>query len=522
MKKTLLFLLCFSASAALLAQHQNIQISSDFNPNEPSICLDPKNPARLVAGANLSNVYFSSDTGRSWTSNLLSSTHGVWGDPVVSADNNGDFLFLHLSNPASGGSWIDRIVCQKSSDGGQTWSDGTYTGLNGAKNQDKHWIAIDPSTNRYYVTWTEFDAYDSQNPTDSTRILFSRSTDAGATWSAPQRINAVSGDCRDSDATVEGAVPCVGPNGELYVAWAGPAGLVFDRSLDKGTTWLNADIKIDNFPGGWDYTVGGLYRCNGLPVTACDRSNGPHKGTIYVNWTDQRNGPDDTDVWLSKSQDGGQTWSPATRVNNDPPGRQQFLTWMTVDQSNGWLWFVFYDRRQYPDDRTDVYMAVSRDGGQTFQNFKVSEEPFIPTTSQFMGDYNNICAHQNIVRPMWTRMDGVNTSVWTALVDTAFLNTTSTKGGNQDAAIDLQANYPNPAASDIWVPFKIRRTSKVTMQITNTESQVLHTVFENKTFEYGKYTEHVPLQQLHLPAGQYWIILSAEGKVIAKKMVVQP
>ena len=109
-------------------------------------------------------------------------------------------------------------------------------GLNGSKAQDKAWIAVDPQTNNLYVTWTEFDYYGSNLSTDSSNIMFSRSLDAGASWSQAKRINKKAGYCIDSDNTVEGAVPAVGPNGEIYVAWAGPDGLVFDRSLDSGNT----------------------------------------------------------------------------------------------------------------------------------------------------------------------------------------------------------------------------------------------------------------------------------------------
>jgi hypothetical protein len=76
-------------------------------------------------------------------------------------------------------------------------------------------------------------------------------------------------------------------------------------------------------PGGGDYAVLGIYRANGLPVTA---SAGPYRGSIYVNWTDQRNGPTDTDVWLTRCDDGGQNWSAPIRVNDDAPGRHQFFT----------------------------------------------------------------------------------------------------------------------------------------------------------------------------------------------------
>ncbi len=159
-----------------------------------------------------------------------------------------------------------------------------------------------------YMTWTEFDDYGSSNPNDSSRIRFSRSTDRGLNWTNAITISDVSGDCIDEDNTVEGAVPCVGPNGELYVSWAGPLGLMFDKSTDAGNTW-GTDTFVSDIPGGWDYSVTGIYRANGLPITACDTSQSPYRGNIYINWSDQRNGTGNTDIFLSKSTDGGNTWS---------------------------------------------------------------------------------------------------------------------------------------------------------------------------------------------------------------------
>src|SRR3989441_12080013 len=91
------------------------------------------------------------------------------------------------------------------------------------------------------------------------------------------------GDSRDSDDTVEGAVPAVGPNGEVYLVWAGPLGLVFKKSLDGGLSFFK-DKVIDQMPGGWDFSMEGLDRANGMPVTGVDFSNGKNKGTLYVNW----------------------------------------------------------------------------------------------------------------------------------------------------------------------------------------------------------------------------------------------
>ena len=135
---------------------------------------------------------------------------------------------------------------------------------------------------RIFITWTQFDEYDSKKVGDSSVILFSKSGDAGYSWSQPTRISKIAGDCLDGDETVEGATPAVGPNGEIYVAWAGPEGLVFNKSLDRGATWLNSEIRIDSFPTGWDMSIPGIMRANGLPILKCDLSGGPNHGTIYV------------------------------------------------------------------------------------------------------------------------------------------------------------------------------------------------------------------------------------------------
>src|SRR5207237_1851878 len=178
-----------------------------------------------------------------------------------------------------------------------------------------------------YSAWARFDVYGSSDPDCHSQIYFSRSTDAGKTCSMPFRISDGAGDCRDSDNTVEGAVPAVGPNGEVYVAWAGPLGLVFKKSVDGGLTF-SKDKVIGQMPGGWDFSVAGLDRANGMPVTGVDTSDGPNKGALYVNWIDARNG--DPDVFVASSRDGGESWSAPVRVNNDPVkhGKAQFFTWL--------------------------------------------------------------------------------------------------------------------------------------------------------------------------------------------------
>jgi hypothetical protein len=408
----------------LSAQPVNILIDqglpgSQFGPCEPSVAINPRNTMQMAAGAILDRYYWSDDGGQRWQRDTLRSTFGVYGDPVMVADTNGHFYYAHLSDPDHMG-WaspklLDRIVIQKSIDGGRTYDNGTYVGLRAPKDQDKQWLHVDPKTNTIYCTWTEFDRYNSSDPTDKSRILFSKRHAETPEWSEPIAINQFEGDCADEDYTTEGAVPASGPEGQVYVAWAWNNRIWFDRSADGGKTWLNKDVVVARQPGGWHFDIPGIQRCNGMPVLVCDRSDGPNRGNLYVNWTDQRRGENDTDVWLARSTNGGKTWSKPLRVNNDPPGKHQFLTWMAIDQTTGYLYIVFYDRRAYDDLRTDVYLAVSKDGGKTFSNEQISEQPFTPSRYVFFGDYNHISAHNGVIRPIWTRLDNGILSIWTAL-----------------------------------------------------------------------------------------------------------
>lgn len=390
-----------------------------LGPCEPSICIDPSNPKIVVAGSVLNSVYYSKNGGKRWKKKTLTSSYGVFGDPVIGADMHGKFYYLHLSDPSGKGwsdpSLLDRIVIQQSDNGGKTWNDGNFMGLDSPKDQDKQWWTINPQSGDMYTTWTEFDLYNSNLPTDKSRIVFSKSTDGGVQWSEPITISDREGDCLDGDQTTEGAVPAVGPNGEIYVSWAYDNKLWFDRSLDGGTTWLNKDVFVAEQPGGWTFDIPGLGRANGLPFTVTDCSNGPNRGTIYVNWCDERNG--NKDVWVAASSDLGSTWSDPVRVNDDEGTADQFFTAMDVDQSTGYLYCVFYDRRHQTKNSTDVFLAVSKDGGKTWENMRISEEPFHPVKGPFFGDYNDISAADGHVRPIWTRMDKGRLSVWTALID---------------------------------------------------------------------------------------------------------
>jgi hypothetical protein len=162
--------------------------------------------------------------------------------------------------------------------------------------------------------------------------------------------------------------------------------------------------------------IPGHDRCNGMPVLTTDKSKGNFRGSLYLVWADQSKGADDTDIWFTRSHNYGDNWSSPMRINDDKTSTHQYLPWITVDQVTGHIYIVYYDRRNYKDNQTDVYLAYSTDAGATFKNVIISEKPFTPQNDKFFGDYNNISAHKGVIAPIWTRMDEGKTSVWTAII----------------------------------------------------------------------------------------------------------
>jgi hypothetical protein len=292
---------------------------------------------------------------------------------------------------------------------------------------------------------------------------------------------------------------------------------MFDKSMNGGLTW-GGDVFVSSQPGGWDYLVPGIYRCNGLPITACDVSNSPYRGNIYVNWTDQRNGLNNTDVFITKSTNGGVTWSPARMVNDDLTQTQQFFSWMTIDQVTGYIHVVFYDRRSSATNATDVFVARSTDGGETFANFKVSQSSFTPTSGVFFGDYTNIAAYNGKVYPIWMRLDGSALSVWIALVnDTSTVGVPTEEGYASSFA--LYQNYPNPFNPSTMIRFNVLQREHVVLKVFDVLGREITTLVD-RIVEAGEHTVVFSAWDYHLSSGTYFYRMTAGSFVQTKKFII--
>jgi hypothetical protein len=281
---------------------------------------------------------------------------------------------------------------------------------------------------------------------------------------------------------------------------------MFDKSSDQGNTWLTNDVNTAGTHIDWIYSIPGVGLGVTFPFIACDRSGGPNNGNIYISWADKRNGANNADVFIVRSTDGGLTWSSPIRVNDDPPGRHQFFPALTVDQATGKVWLVFFDRRNYPDSNTDVYMAVSEDGGCTFTNFKVSETPFIPLSTVFFGHYLGVAANNDHVFPVWNRMDNGENSLIGAIVDPSII------GKEEISSVPFAQiqNYPNPFTESSFVSFRLKEPADVTLQLFDISGKLITKLMDAQACSRGKHVTKIDADKLKLKPGAYILKLSTE------------
>lgn len=385
-----------------LAGQFNIRVNQDSSgrdQNETVVTVNPRDPLGLVGGANdyragpvKCGYYSSLDGGQTWVDGVLpESTYPYQGDPAAAFCGDGSVVYVCLS--FAGAFQPHGLFFYRSTDGGRTWSAprAVLNRPSGFPFADKEWVACDTTSgsfaNRVYVTWTDFGAL-------ATPILMKWSGDGGRTWSGSIRVS-------DGGST-QGSVIAVGPDGAVNVAWSdGGSGsrIGFDRSTNGG-----ASFETDRFPSSVvDIPGDPVFRRNSFPTLGADRSGGPNRGHLYVAWSDNRNG--DPDILLVRSEDNGAAWSTPIRVNDDAigNGKDQWFPWLAVDPK-GRVIVTFFDRRRDPGNRAyEIWGAISRDGGRTFDtNFLVSDTRSDGDLNGFIGDYGGLAATADRLYPLWT------------------------------------------------------------------------------------------------------------------------
>ncbi len=300
--------------------------------------------------ASDTDVYFSvtEDNGQSWTVPALV-------DASMASDSGDDFLPRLVTDTV--GTWVllwqtcdetgaglgtdEDIVYARSTDDGLTWSSPLplYSAATSDAASDVMASLESDGQGNWLAAWQSDRDFDGIGPDDD--ILYVRSDDFGATWSAPAALagNATTDTMRDVS-------PCVVTDGQCnwVVAWhstenLGGINTDFDvfrvTSNDNGMTWssvdvLNGSASTDSGP---DF---------GVSLTT-DR-----RGNWVAAWTtlDTSGGLGvDSDLLIAHSSDFGQTWTMPVPLNDDAlsdSGGDE-LPVIVADRRGGWMaaWHAF-------------------------------------------------------------------------------------------------------------------------------------------------------------------------------------
>lgn len=209
--------------------------------------------------------------------------------------------------------------------------------------------------------------------------------------------------------------------------------LWLDKSTDAGQTFGVDKLVAQIVPLPCQLPNKTTYRVPNNPTLAVDTSRGPYRGNVYIAWADYGHG--DADILFRRSTDGGTSWDPIVRVNDDAVGNgnDQFFPWMSVNES-GVITIVFYDTRLDPQNKlVDVFMAVSRDGGVSFEpNVRVTTVSNNFSTQDFIGDYIGVASAGSLAYPLWTDVRRGNEDMFTARVNLKKGSVARNKRVNQD------------------------------------------------------------------------------------------
>jgi hypothetical protein len=419
---------------------------------EPFVAVNPANPDNIVGvfqqdrwsngGAHGLVAATSHDGGSSWTESWAhfsvcsggtaadGGNYDRASDPWVTFAPNGDVYQISLS--ASADLTVSAVLVSKSVDGGDTWGGPTTLARNvsdfaeGPGFNDKESITADPGVaGNVYAVWDR-----SRFPSDKAGItaqlnaasvrgdlIFTRTTDGGRTWETPRDIVGL-----NQNEFTSGNQIAVLPNGDLVDIFEDENGSGRQhspnqfhesviRSTDKGLSWSKViDISTDGAVAVRDPDTGAPVRAGaGLPDIAVD----PKDGTLYAVWSDGRfSGFTHDDVALSRSTDGGLTWSDPIKVNASPAGVAAFTPAVDV-AADGTVAVTYYDFRNNTSDPstlpTDASAVFSHDGGVTFGNeVRLTKQPFdldlAPNAGgRFLGDYVGLSHIGSTFLPFYTQ-----------------------------------------------------------------------------------------------------------------------
>jgi hypothetical protein len=248
----------------------------------------------------------------------------------------------------------------------------------------------------------------------TSRLLFSRSTDGGQTWSFPPTTIS---ETTDGEINIQGSAIVVDNNANVHVTWIDFVHVTwidfsrnqvrYAKSTNRGQSFSTPvdAAPIDPIPRE---LPNGNYRTPTMTMLAVDNSATNTSGSLYVTWADISEG--DSDVFLAYSNDNGGTWNGPVRVNNDTIGNgiDQFFPAVAVS-TDGLVHVTFYDRRNDVNNTLlEYWWAISFNAGESFPvNLRISDTNFNgdysrdPGRTDFIGDYTGVVATNDTVAAVW-------------------------------------------------------------------------------------------------------------------------
>jgi hypothetical protein len=368
---------------------------------EPYVMVDPSNPNVLIGawqqdrwndgGSRGIVSATSTNGGASWTLNGNTKSSVCTGgtaanggdyerasDPWVAISPNGTAYLMTLSvdqEPGGFGSHPNAMLVMRSTNHGASWGNPTTLILDESQNvlNDKNSMTADPNDSSFaYAVWDRLTSPTSGNTNQqafensidfSGDVWFSRTTNGGGSWEPARKIYKA-GKVAQTIGNLIVVLPTTGSfNGELVDVFTqirafknngNTRGTFISsiRSSDHGATWTQKEVTISQFRRGIvrDPDDSAAHRTGDInPEAAVD----PNTGAIYVVWQDSSFGPRSS-IALSRSTDGGLTWSTPIKVNatptNIPLGNQQAFTPNVSVNNAGTVAVSYYDFRNNTAD----------------------------------------------------------------------------------------------------------------------------------------------------------------------------
>lgn len=371
---------------------------------------------------------WSAPDGMSWVDAGLFPCPAPWqciGDPAVVADSGGNFYLASLTSQDAGDS-VTGVTIARTANNAPPFTLGTPVVLTPTSAQftmDKELLAVDRSggafAGRVYIAMSE-GMFDNIAMPVGTHIIVAHSTSAAPlAFSSWQKLS-------PTDTLHHGAMPAVGPGGEVYVVWGRyeftgslitAESLHIVKSTDGGAAFKNPDasdplasktIASPTPTPGFLGSGTSQSRLRDFPIIAVDQTppGSPTRGNVYVvyNADPDGAGADKSDIFIVRSTNGGVTWSeprsinawPAVTIGGDPTKHDNWQPAIAVSPVNGHVRVSFYDRRgDAANVKTRVWQAFSTDGGLTWRNDPLNDVDFTPRSGydplakpNYFGDYN--------------------------------------------------------------------------------------------------------------------------------------